>query len=57
MLNEKNKADKQSYLPEKLFKLTHTYTIQDKPGLEKNITDAFFLDKDLKRVVKIVHVN
>jgi hypothetical protein len=53
---ESNKEAKQAYVPEKLFKLTHAYTLQEKDGQEKKTEDAFFIDKDLKRVVKVVKV-
>lgn len=51
--NERLRADKQSYTPEKLFKLTHSYKLKDKAGLAKTTEDEFYIDKDLTTVVKV----
>jgi hypothetical protein len=51
--NEKNSADKQSYIPEKLFKISHAYEVKDNSGVVKRTEDEFYFDKDLKRVVKV----
>ena len=56
-LTTANKTQKQAYTPEKLFKLNHTYTLQDKAGPEVKSEAAFFMDKDLKKVVKVVKIN
>ena len=51
--SERNSATKQSYLPEKLFKLSHAYILKDASGQEKKTEDEFYFDKDLKKVVKV----
>jgi hypothetical protein len=54
--SESNRSDKQGYVPEKLFKLTHAYTIEDETGAGKKTEDEFFIDKDFKQVVKVIKV-
>ena len=51
--SERNNTAKQGYTPEKLFKITHAYTLKDKSGIEKKTEEEFYLDKDLKKVVKV----
>ncbi|MEO6550261.1 MAG: hypothetical protein ABIN94_19815 [Ferruginibacter sp.] len=51
--NQRNSAEKQSYVPGKLFKMTHDYTVKDETGIEKKTEDEFYFDKDLKSVVKV----
>jgi len=51
--SERNKIAKQSYIPEKLFKLTHAYTVDDKDDIEHKTESEFFIDKELTRVVKM----
>ena len=51
--NERNKVARQGYTPEKLFKLTHAYTLEDQGGNDKKTEAEFFIDKDLTRVVKM----
>ncbi|MEO7769142.1 MAG: hypothetical protein ABIS01_17050 [Ferruginibacter sp.] len=51
--NDRKNRDKQGYTPEKLFKMSHAYTIKDKAGLDKKTEDEFYFDKDLKTVVKV----
>ena len=51
--NESNKIARQGYTPEKLFKLTHAYTLKDQDGNDKKTEAEFFIDKDLTRVVKM----
>jgi len=53
---ERNKAAKQGYTPEKLYKLTHAYTVLDAEGHEKKNEAEFYIDNDLKKVVKVVKV-
>ena len=56
-LTTANRSVRQAYTPEKLFKINHTYTMQDKAGPEVKSVAAFFMDKDLKKVVKVVKIN
>jgi hypothetical protein len=51
--SESNKIARQNYIPEKLFKLTHAYTLEDKDGTEHKTEGEFFIDKELTRVVKM----
>lgn len=51
--NERNNAGRQSYTPEKLFKMSHAYTLKDSLGLDKKTEAEFYIDKDLKTVVKM----
>ncbi len=51
--NERNKIARQGYTPEKLFKLTHAYTLKDQDGNDKKTEAEFFIDEDLTRVVKM----
>lgn len=53
---ERNATGKQSYTPEKLFKMSHAYTLKDKAGLDKKIEEEFYMDKDLKKVLKVRRV-
>jgi len=48
-----NKIIRQGYTPEKLYKITHAYTVKDDDGNEKKTESAFFIDKDFTRVVKV----
>jgi hypothetical protein len=52
-ISERNNASKQTYIPEKIFKLTHAYIVKDKSGIEKKTEEAFYFDKDFKRIVKV----
>ena len=52
-ISERNSAAKQTYIPEKIFKLTHAYTVKDNAGLEKKTEAAFYFDKDFKKVLKV----
>jgi len=52
-ISERNNAAKQTYIPEKIFKLTHAYIVKDKSGIEKKTEEAFYFDKDFKRIVKV----
>ncbi len=51
--NESHRIARQSYIPEKLFKLTHAYTLDDKDGNDHKTEAEFFIDKDLTKVVKM----
>ena len=53
---ERNSTIKQSYIPEKLFKISHAYIVKDKEGLEKKIEDEFYINKELTKVVKSKNV-
>jgi len=50
---ESNKLAKQGYTPEKLYKLTHAYTLRDKNDNDIKHEDAFFIDEALTKVVKV----
>ena len=54
--NEKNKITKQSYTPEKLFKLSHAYLIKAASGPDVKKEEFFFIDEGLKKVIKIQKV-
>ncbi|MCW3089482.1 MAG: hypothetical protein JWP81_551 [Ferruginibacter sp.] len=51
--SDRNNTEKQGYVPGKLFKMSHAYTVKDKAGLDKKTEDEFYFDKDLTRVVKV----
>ena len=51
--SERNSTAKQSYLPEKLFKLSHAYILKDASGVGKKTEEEFYFDKDLKKVIKV----
>lgn len=46
-------ADKRTYVPEQLFKLTHAYKVKEKSGIEKTTEEAFYFDKNFKKIVKV----
>lgn len=54
--NERNKSAKQGYTPEILFEITHAYLLKDPNGPNKKTEDEFYIDKDLKKVVKVIKV-
>ncbi len=51
--NKRNSAAKQGYTPKEIFKISHTYIIKDKSGQEKKTEDEFYIDKELKKVLKV----
>jgi len=54
--NERNKIIKQSYTPEKLFKLSHAYLIKAASGPDVKKEEYFFIDEGLKKVIKVQKV-
>jgi hypothetical protein len=46
-------SDKRNYVPEQLFKLTHAYKVKEKSGIEKTTEEAFYFDKNFKKIVKV----
>ena len=48
---------KQGYTPEKLFKIAHTYKTKNAGGVETVNHEEFYLDKDVKHIVKQVRIN
>ena len=46
-------AGKRIYVPEQLPKITHAYLIKDKLGGEKKTEEAFYFDKDFKKIMKV----
>jgi hypothetical protein len=51
--NERNKNAKQSYTPEKLFKLSHAYLLKAASGPDVKKEEYFFIDEGLKKVIKV----
>ena len=51
--SERNAMVRQSYTPEKLFKMSHSYTVKDKAGLDKKTEEEFYFDKKMKKVLKV----
>jgi hypothetical protein len=54
--NELIAVTKRSYTPEELFKITHGYTLKDKTGKPVPVEEAYYFDKDFKRIVKVKKV-
>jgi hypothetical protein len=54
--NERNKIAKQSYTPEKLFKLSHAYLLKAASGPDVKKEEYFFMDEALKKVIKVQKV-
>jgi hypothetical protein len=54
--NERNKIAKQSYIPEKLFKLSHAYLLKAASGPDVKKEEYFFIDEGLKKVIKVQKV-
>lgn len=46
-------AGKRIYVPEQLPKISHAYLLKDKSGGEKKTEDAFYFDKDFKKIIKV----
>jgi len=46
-------AGKRVYIPEQLPKITHAYLIKEKSTGEKKSEDAFYFDKDFKKIIKV----
>ena len=46
-------AGKRVYVPEQLPKITHAYKVKDKSGDEKTTEDAYYFNKDFKKIVKV----
>jgi hypothetical protein len=51
--SDRNNTAKQGYTPEKLFKMSHAYILKSDAGVEKKTEEEFYIDKDLKKVVKV----
>ena len=51
--NERNKIAKQSYTPEKLFKVSHAYLLKTSSGPDVKKEEYFFIDEGLTRVIKV----
>ncbi len=52
----RNSSTKQSYLPKKLFKMSHAYNLKDKSGMDKKTEDEFYFNEELTEVVKSKNV-
>jgi hypothetical protein len=50
--SDRNNTAKQGYTPEKLFKMSHAYILKNDAGVEKKTEEEFYIDKDLKKVLK-----
>lgn len=46
-------AGKRVYIPEQLPKITHAYLIKEKSAGDKKSEDAFYFDKDFKKIIKV----
>ncbi len=46
-------AGKRVYVPAQLPKITHAYLIKEKSSGEKKSEDAFYFDKDFKKIIKV----
>ena len=46
-------AGKRVYVPEQLPKITHAYKVKDKSGDEKTTEDAYYFNKDFKKIIKV----
>lgn len=46
-------AGKRIYVPEQLPKISHAYIIKDKSGEEKKTEEAYYFDKDFKKIIKV----
>ncbi|MEP7142036.1 MAG: hypothetical protein ABI707_04155 [Ferruginibacter sp.] len=51
--NDTINSGKRVYIPEQLFKLTHAYKVKDKSGVEKTTEEAYYFDKDFKKIQKV----
>lgn len=54
--SERNATTKQSYVPEKLFKMSHAYNVKAKDGSPKKTEDEFYFDEAMTKVVKSKNV-
>jgi hypothetical protein len=52
-INTLKSTARQSYVPEKLFKISHAYLLKSSSGTEQKKEDVFYMDKDLTKVVKV----
>ena len=57
IVSERNSEAKQAYTPEKLYRMTHAYTLKNGAGEGKRTEDEFYIDKDFKKVVKMRNLN
>jgi len=57
IIRERNSEAKQAYTPEKLYRMTHAYTLKDGAGEAKKKEDEFYIDKDFKKIVKMRNLN
>ncbi len=48
---------KMSYVPQQLYKLTHSYKMKAKSGIETVTEDAYYFDKDVTKIIKVTKVN
>ena len=46
-------AGKRIYVPEQLPKITHAYKVKDKSGDKKTTEEAYYFDKDFKKIIKV----
>lgn len=51
--SERNKISKQSYVPEKLFKVSHAYLIKSASGPDVKKEEYFYIDEALQKVIKV----
>ncbi len=49
-------SGKMAYVPQQLFKLTHTYKIKEASGIEKSSEDAYYFDTAVTRIIKVAHI-
>ncbi|MEO6231431.1 MAG: hypothetical protein ABJB11_07610 [Ferruginibacter sp.] len=55
-VGSRNSETKQSYVPTKLFKMSHAYNLKDKLGVDKKTEDEFYFNEALTEVVKSKNV-
>lgn len=50
--SDRNSTAKQSYVPEKIFKISHSYSLKGNDKLGKKTEFEFYIDRELTKVLK-----
>ncbi len=52
-INDSIQSGKRAYVPEQIFKMSHAYKITDPSGVTKTKEDAYYIDAQFTRIIKV----
>lgn len=55
-INDSIQSGKRAYVPEQIFKMSHAYKITDASGVTKTKEDAYYIDAQFTRIIKVQKV-